>query len=52
MRIPMSTAKRQDDADYSSTKLTIEAMFTDAVQTLGGVAYTLGVQSRHLVALI
>ena len=48
----MSTAKRQDDADYSSTKLTIEAMFTDAVQTLGGVAYTLGPTNKSDTAML
>ena len=38
----MSTAKRQDDADYSSTEVSIETMFADAVKALGGDTYTLG----------
>ena len=36
----MSTAKRQDDADYSSTEVSIETMFADAVKALGGDTYS------------
>ena len=45
----MNTEKRQDDAGYSSTEVSIETMFADAVKALGGDTYTLSVQSRHLV---
>ena len=48
----MSTAKRQDDADYSSTEVSIETTFTDAVQTLGGVAYTLGPTNKSDTAML
>ena len=48
----MCTAKRQDDADYSSTEVSIETAFTDAVQTLGGVAYTLGPTTKSDTAVL
>ena len=48
----MSTAKRQNDADYSSTKLTIETMFADAVKALGGDTYTLGPTTKSDTAML
>ena len=36
----ISTAKRQDDIDYSSTEVSIEMMFADAVKALGGDTYS------------
>ena len=36
----ISTAKRQDDTDYSSTEVSIEMMFADAVKALGGDTYS------------
>jgi hypothetical protein len=48
----MSTAKRQNDADYSSTKLTIETMFADTVKALGGDTYTLGPTNKSDTAVL
>ena len=48
----MSTAKRQDDADYSSTEVSIETMFADAVKALGGVASTLGPTNKSDTAVL
>ena len=48
----MSTAKRQDDADYSSTEVSIETMFADAVKALGGDTYTLGPNTKSDTAVL
>ena len=48
----MSTEKRQNDADYSSTKLTIETMFADAVKVLGGDINTLGPNAKSDTAML
>ena len=48
----MSTAKRQDDADYSSTEVSIETMFADAVKALRGDTYTLGPNTKSDTAVL
>jgi hypothetical protein len=48
----MSTAKRQDDADYSSTEVSIETTFADAVKALGGDTYTLGPTNKSDTAVL
>ena len=48
----MSTAKRQDDADYSSTEVSIETMFADAVKVLRGDTYTLGPNTKSDTAVL
>ena len=48
----MSTAKRQYDADYSSTEVSIETMFADAVKALEGDTYTLGPTNKSDTAML
>ena len=48
----MNTEKRQDDAGYSSTEVSIETMFADAVKALGGDTYILGPNTKLDTAML
>ena len=48
----MNTEKRQDDAGYSSTEVSIETMFADAVKALGGDTYILGPNTKLNTAML
>ena len=48
----MCTERRQDYADYSSTEVSIETMFADAVKALEGDTYTLGPTNKSDTAML